>query len=67
MFKRVFVEDWAQMIPIISFCIFAAVFLLVTVRALRLRKSERERMAHLPLDDGSSKPTSSDSRTQKPL
>ncbi|MDX1680738.1 MAG: hypothetical protein R3242_08405 [Akkermansiaceae bacterium] len=51
MFKRVFVEDWAQLIPIISFCIFAAVFLLVTLRALCLRKSERERMAQLPLDD----------------
>jgi hypothetical protein len=53
MFKRVFVEDWAQIIPIISFCTFAVVFLLVSIRALCLRKSERERMAHLPLEDHS--------------
>jgi len=53
MFKRIFVEDWAHIIPVISFCIFAAVFLLVTVRALRLRKPERERMAALPLDSSS--------------
>ena len=53
MFKRVFVEDWAQIIPIISFCIFATVFLLVSIRAMMLRKPERERMAALPLDNSS--------------
>ena len=50
MFKRVFLEDWAQIIPAISFCIFATVFLLVSIRAMRLRKSERDRMAALPLE-----------------
>lgn len=50
MFKRVFVEDWAQIIPIISFCIFAAVFLLTSIRAMRLGRREREHMANLPLD-----------------
>lgn len=51
MFKRILVEDWVLLVPIVSFCIFAAVFLVVAVRALRMRKSERERMASLPLDD----------------
>jgi len=51
MFKRIFVEDWAHIIPIISFIIFATVFLVVTLRAIKLRKSERERLASLPLDD----------------
>ena len=50
MFKRIFVEDWAQIIPIISFCIFAIVFLLTSIRAMRLGRREREHMAHLPLD-----------------
>jgi len=50
MFKRIFVEDWAQIIPVISFCIFAAVFVAVSIRALLLRKPERERMAAMPLD-----------------
>jgi len=53
MFKRVFVEEWAQIIPIISFCIFSVVFLVVSIRAMRLRKPERERMASLPLDQPS--------------
>lgn len=50
MFKRIFVEDWAQIIPMISFFIFASVFVLVTIRAMRLRKPERERLAAMPLD-----------------
>ena len=50
MFKRVFVEDWAHNIPIIAFFIFAIVFLLVSIRAMRLGRKEREHMASLPLD-----------------
>lgn len=51
MWKRIIVEDWVQFVPIISFGIFSAVFLVVAIRALRMRKSERERMASLPLDE----------------
>jgi len=51
MFKRILVEGWAHFVPIISFCIFFTVFLVVSVRALRLRKSERERLAALPLEN----------------
>jgi hypothetical protein len=52
MFKRIFVEDWALYIPIISFCIFFTVFVAVTIRALRISKSERQRLASLPLESG---------------
>jgi hypothetical protein len=51
MFKRIFVEEWMLMVPIISFVIFAVVFAAVTWRALRISKSEREHLAALPLDD----------------
>lgn len=50
MFKRILVEDWAQIIPMVSFFIFASVFVLVTIRAMRLRKTDRERLAAMPLD-----------------
>ena len=53
MFKRVFVEDWALYIPFISFFIFAGVFVFVTIRALRLGKDERTRLASLPLEENS--------------
>jgi len=50
MFKRIFVEDWALCVPIISFCIFFVVFVAVTIRALRIGKTERDRLASMPLD-----------------
>jgi hypothetical protein len=51
MFQRVIHQDWAAIIPIISFIVTAGVFILVTVRALRLPKSRRERIARLPLEN----------------
>lgn len=50
MFQRVIHENWATIVPIISFVITAGVFTLITVRALRLPKSRREHLASLPLD-----------------
>lgn len=50
MFKRVFVEEWAQFIPFISFFIFFTVFILISVRAMRLGKNERTRLAQMPLE-----------------
>lgn len=50
MFRRILVENWAFYVPIISFVIFATVFLAVTIRALRISKTERERLASLPLE-----------------
>jgi hypothetical protein len=51
MFQRILVDDWAFCLPILSFFIFAALFVLVACRALRLGKSERSRLASLPLDE----------------
>jgi hypothetical protein len=53
MFKRMFIEDWAHIIPFISFFIFATVFVFVTIRAMRLDKAERTRLAALPLEENS--------------
>jgi hypothetical protein len=58
MFKRVLVEDWAQIIPIIAFFIFFIVFLAVTVRAMWMKESERDRLASMPLEDNSKTPNS---------
>ncbi|MBC8127772.1 MAG: hypothetical protein H8M99_11590 [Gloeobacteraceae cyanobacterium ES-bin-144] len=51
MFKRVFVEDWALYIPYIAFFKFFTVFIMVSIRAMRLGEAERNRLALLPLDD----------------
>lgn len=51
MFKRVIVEDWANIVPMIAFGILFVVFLATSLRAIRLRPEERKRMAELPLSD----------------
>ena len=51
MFKRILHEDWTHIIPFISFGITFAVFMIATIRALRIRPGERERLSALPLDE----------------
>lgn len=53
MFQRIIVEDWATYVPIISFVLIAGVFIAVTIRALRIDKCERNRLASLPLEESS--------------
>ena len=49
MFKRIVLEDWASVVPVIAFGFLFGVFLITTVRAVRMRPAERERMSGLPL------------------
>ena len=51
MFQRILVEDWATFVPIISFFLIAGVFTAVTIRALRISKPDRARLASLPLEN----------------
>lgn len=53
MFQRILVEDWATYVPIISFVLIAGVFIAVTIRALRINKGDRSRLASLPLESSS--------------
>ena len=51
MFKRVILEEWATVIPMIAFGALAVVFLVTTVRAVLMKAGDREKMAQLPLSD----------------
>lgn len=53
MFRRIILEDWTSIVPIISFAIFFVVFAYATVRALKLAERHREHLETLPLDDHS--------------
>ncbi len=55
MFQRILVEDWATYVPIVSFFLIAGVFIAVTIRALRIDKGERNRLASMPLEETSDK------------
>ena len=55
MFKRIFHEDWTAVVPIIAFVLTFTFFMVMMVRAARMKKAKREHMASLPLDDDSSR------------
>jgi len=50
MFHRVIHENWASIVPIISFTVTAGIFLFVSIRALTLPKERHEKLARIPLD-----------------
>ena len=51
MFKRIIHEDWTNIVPMIAFAVMFTIFLVTTIRAIRLKPTERERLAKLPLQD----------------
>ena len=53
MLQRIIYENWASIVPIISFTVTAGIFLLVSIRALTLTKTRREELARIPFDQNS--------------
>lgn len=51
MFRRVIIEDWHQYLPMIGFALTFAVFLVMLLRALLMRRDRCQTLAHLPLDE----------------
>ena len=51
MFQRVLHEQWTSIIPVISFVLIFGVFVVATIRALRMKQVEREHLASLPLEE----------------
>jgi hypothetical protein len=51
MFKRLILDDWTLVMPIVAFFFTAAVFVYTTVRAMKLTKARGDELANLPLSD----------------
>jgi phosphate/sulfate permease len=51
MYKRIFHEEWAVIVPIIAFLITFTFFVAMMVKAARMKKSQRDQLAALPLED----------------
>ena len=51
MFRRVIIEDWHQYLPMIGFALTFAVFLVMLLRALLMRREKCQTLAHLPLEE----------------
>lgn len=53
MLQRIIHDNWASIVPIISFAVTAGIFLTVSIRALTLPKSRREKLANIPFEENS--------------
>ncbi|MGF1453693.1 MAG: hypothetical protein ACFB21_16670 [Opitutales bacterium] len=51
MFSRLTHEDWITWVPVVAFILTSGAFIAIVVRALKMEKPERKRMAHLPLEE----------------
>jgi hypothetical protein len=51
MFRRLLVEEWQSTLTIISFVLFAGVFLVTLLRALRMPREEVQHLNSLPLTE----------------
>ena len=51
MFKRILHDDWTTIVPIIAFVITFTFFVVMVVRAVKMKKSEQDHLSSLPLED----------------
>ena len=51
MFRRLILEHWMSLFTLIAFSTAVSIYLTITWRALRMPREQRERFAHLPLND----------------
>lgn len=50
MIRRVSFEEWQGIITLIAFFLFFTLFIVISIRAWRMKKADRERIANLPLE-----------------
>ena len=53
MYRRVSLESWHEIVPYICFALIAGAFLIILIRALRMKKTDIDHLSHLPLKEDS--------------
>lgn len=51
MFRRLLLENWMGIFTLIAFVTAVSVYASIAWRALRMPRPQRDRLAHLPLND----------------
>ncbi|MDF1825285.1 MAG: hypothetical protein P1U68_11625 [Verrucomicrobiales bacterium] len=51
MYRRVILESWHEIVPYICFALIAGAFLVILIRALRMKKPEIDHLSNMPLRD----------------
>ncbi len=50
MFRRLLIEDWTAIFTVVAFVTALSVYGTLFYRALRMRRAQSERLAHLPFE-----------------
>ncbi len=58
MFHRISYDEWTSVVPVIAFILTFGAFIVLTVRAVAMRKPRRDYLSQLPLKDDDSNPPS---------
>lgn len=61
MFKRLILDEWLSVIPVIAFLLTFGTFLYFSWRAIRMSREKRDHMANLPLEGDGDRPGNSSS------
>ncbi|MDA8909133.1 MAG: cbb3-type cytochrome c oxidase subunit 3 [Verrucomicrobiales bacterium] len=51
MYRRVTLEGWQEIVPYICFALIAGAFLVILIRALRMKKKDIDHLSNMPLRD----------------
>lgn len=51
MFRRVLLDHWMAIFPLVAFITAAAVYVIMAYKALRMRRSQLDHFARLPFTD----------------
>ncbi|MDD3179377.1 MAG: hypothetical protein PHQ04_03400 [Opitutaceae bacterium] len=51
MFSRIIYEDWQLIFPIVALLVAATIFATASWRTLRMKKTQVDHLARLPLDE----------------
>ncbi len=54
MFKRLLFDDWVMIFPLVAFITATSVYVALTWRALRMRRSQIDHFANLPFKNETS-------------
>ncbi len=54
MFKRLLFDDWVMIFPLVAFITATSVYVVLTWRALRMRRSQIDHFANLPFENETS-------------
>ena len=50
MFKRIIIEEWHSIMPVAGFILTSGTFIVLTVRAMLMKRSDLDSMSTLPLE-----------------